>query len=328
MRRNKILLGGDWNAHSDRWDPDCPPNRDEVFLTNLMDKYKLKDVTDGEATHTSRRNGEISRSLIDFFIPKARMADNLEIATDLATPSDHAIVCAHLRCDEGEGVKVSREVTGWDIDGLKSKEEEENYKKAKKEWKDKSSERPMLTEESSEEELLKEAVWIQRNFVNHLNSCCKQVKVCARSKRWWNEEIAENRRILGSLNRARRREEATQQQVRKQRSNPRRIIRCSKMKMWQQLLSGATKNQGWQALRYMKPGGQQTTKALKSRDVVVAESWEDKAELIKEEAFPKPLQGVERKAQEEGGGMWKTVSDEDIRLALFDQSVKKAPGPD
>jgi len=70
------------------------------------------------------------------------------------------------------------------------------------------------------------------------------------------------------------------------------------------------------------------TKALKSRDGLVAESWEDKAELIKEEAFPKPLKGVERKAQEEGGRMWKKITDEDIRLALFDQSVKKAPGPD
>jgi hypothetical protein len=98
--------------------------------------------------------------------------------------------------------------------------------------------------------------------------------------------------------------------------------------MWQDFLSSATRDQVWQALRYTKPGGQQTTKALKSRDGVVAESWEDKAELIKEEAFPKPLKGVERKAQEEGGGMWKMITDEDIRLALFDQSVKKAPGPD
>jgi hypothetical protein len=328
MGRNNILLGGDWNAHSDRWDPECPPKRDEVFLTNLMDEYDLTDVTDGEATHTSTRNGEISRSLIDFFIIKAGMADNLEIATDLATTSDHAIVCAHLRWDEGEGVKVSRKVTGWDIDGLKSEEEKKNYEKAQKDWKDKSSERTVLTEESSGEDLQKEAEWIQWNFANHLNRCCKKVKVCARSKRWWNEEIAENRRILGSLKRARRRGEATQQQVRKQRSNVRRIIRQSKTKMWQEFLSSATKDQVWQALRYTKPGGQQTTKALKSRDGVVAESWEDKAELIKEEAFPKPLKGVERKAQEEGGGMWKTITDEDIRLALFDQSVKKAPGPD
>jgi len=144
------------------------------------------------------------------------MADNLEIATDLATTSDHAMVCAHLRWDEGERAKVSRKVTGWDIDGLKSEEEKENYEKAQKELKDKSSKRPVLTEESSEEDLPKEAQWIQRNFANHLNKCYKKVKVCARSKRWWNEEIAENRRILGSLKRARRRGEAAQKQVEKQ----------------------------------------------------------------------------------------------------------------
>ena len=70
-------------------------------------------------------------------------------------------MCAHLRWDEAEGVKVSRKVTGWDIDGLKLEEEKENYEKAKKDWKDKSSKRPVLTEESSEEELQKKAEWIQ-----------------------------------------------------------------------------------------------------------------------------------------------------------------------
>jgi hypothetical protein len=37
---------------------------------------------------------------------------------------------------------------------------------------------------------------------------------------------------------------------------------------------------------------------------------------------------VERKAQEEGGGMRRMITDEDVRGAVFDQSVKKAPGPD
>jgi len=47
---------------------------------------------------------------------------------------DPARYSAHLRWDDGEGVKVSRKVMGWDIDGLKSKEEEENYKNAQKIW--------------------------------------------------------------------------------------------------------------------------------------------------------------------------------------------------
>jgi len=100
------------------------------------------------------------------------------------------------------------------------------------------------------------------------------------------------------------------------------------MKIRQDFLQSVTKVQIWQALRYTKPRGQQTTKGLRSRTEEVVESWDQKAELIKEEAFPKPLKGVERKTKEEGGEMWKKITEEDIREALFDQSVKKAPGPD
>jgi hypothetical protein len=41
-----------------------------------------------------------------------------------------------------------------------------------------------LDEESSGDELQKEAEWIERNCVNHHNRCCKKIRVCARSKRW------------------------------------------------------------------------------------------------------------------------------------------------
>ena len=133
-----------------------------------------------------------------------------------------------------------------------------------------------MDEKSSGDELQREAEWIQRNFVNHLNRHCKIVKVCARSKRWWTVEIAENRKILGWINRARKRGEASQQQVKKQRSNLRRMIQQSKTEMWRKFLTSATRDQVWQALRYTKPGGQQTTKALKSRNGEVAESWEEK----------------------------------------------------
>jgi len=72
-----------------------------------MDEYDLINVTDGEETYTKTRNGETTGSLIDFFVTKASMADRLETSTDLATTSNHTIVCAQLRWDEGEGVKVS-----------------------------------------------------------------------------------------------------------------------------------------------------------------------------------------------------------------------------
>jgi uncharacterized protein involved in tolerance to divalent cations len=149
-----------------------------------------------------------------------------------------------------------------------------------------------LDENSSGDELQEQAEWIQRNLVIHLDTCCKKINVCARSKRWWNQEIAENRKIFGSIKRARKSGETTQQPVKRQRSNLRRIIRQLKTKMWQGFLQAGTQDQVWQALRYTKPGSQQTTKTLRSRMGEVAESWDQKAELIKEEAFPKPLKGV------------------------------------
>ena len=96
MEQDQMLLGGDWNAHSDRWDPSCPPRRDASFLVNLVDEYNLIDVMDGEATQKNTRNGKTSESLIDFFMTKSFMADRLEISTELTTTSDPAQVCAHF----------------------------------------------------------------------------------------------------------------------------------------------------------------------------------------------------------------------------------------
>jgi hypothetical protein len=133
---------------------------------------------------------------------------------------------------------------------------------------------------------------------------------------------------LGSIKRARNRGEASQQDVKNQRSSLKRMIRKWKTEMWSRFVFTAKSEQVWQTLRYTKPGGQQTTKALRSRNGEVAESLEEKAELIKEEAFPKPFKGVEWAAQKKGGNMHKEITEEDIRKAVYDQPTNKAPGPD
>jgi len=86
----------------------------------------------------------------------------------------------------------------------KQEEKEENCEKAKKQWEEKSSKRPVLNGKSSQEWFQQEAEWIQRNFVNYPNSCFRKFKVCVRSKRWWTVVISENRKILGSLHGARK----------------------------------------------------------------------------------------------------------------------------
>jgi len=79
-----------------------PTKTRQSILENPMHEYDLIDVMDGEAPHTNTRNGKTSESPIDFFLMKASKADRLEISTNLATTSDHAIVGAQLTWDEGE----------------------------------------------------------------------------------------------------------------------------------------------------------------------------------------------------------------------------------
>jgi hypothetical protein len=67
----------------------------------------LGDVTDGEETHMSTRNGETSESLLIFFMTNTMVADRLETAMDSVTTSDQVIVGALLCWKYGKGVKVT-----------------------------------------------------------------------------------------------------------------------------------------------------------------------------------------------------------------------------
>jgi len=64
MEQEKILLGGDWNAHSDRWDPQCPAKRDATVLENLMDEYDLIDITDGKEPIRTREMAKLRDRLL------------------------------------------------------------------------------------------------------------------------------------------------------------------------------------------------------------------------------------------------------------------------
>ena len=57
--------------------------------------------------------------------------------------------------------------------------------------------RPILSDDSTVEELEDEIEWIQNTLIDILNEHCKVVTICARSKRWWNDDIKEKKKTLG-----------------------------------------------------------------------------------------------------------------------------------
>ena len=79
---------------------------------------------------------------------------------------------------------------------------------------------------------------------------CKK-RWCSRSKRWWNPELQELRKILGKGRRKKR--VAGISRVQEARRNLRRAIRKAKKECWNRFLQAAEGRELWTATGYTKP---------------------------------------------------------------------------
>ena len=78
----------------------------------------------------------------------------------------------------------------------------------------KEEERPILGEQANREDVRAEIDWIQNHLIRLLNKETKRITICARSKRWWNEEIRTSRKAVGRAERKRKRgEEGWRQEI-------------------------------------------------------------------------------------------------------------------
>ena len=126
------------------------------------------------------------------------------------TGSDHAIF--EWRWDDAAAnSRNDWKFRGW---ALKKKldEEKEAQKRGERvvtledDWRalTQSECRPNLTDEATREEVKSEIDWIQERLIRLLNQSTKRITICARSKRWWNEEFRANRRKVAKAERKRK----------------------------------------------------------------------------------------------------------------------------
>ena len=78
--------------------------------------------------------------------------------------------------------------------------------------------------------------------------------ICARSKRWWSEEIREKRRALGRAVRRRRAGRGGEAEVKVAKKELRREIRRARRECWERFLSEASGEDVWAIGRYVGPG--------------------------------------------------------------------------
>jgi hypothetical protein len=134
---------------------------------------------------------------------------------------------------ETDKTKRTRLISGWDIkemmDEEHPKDEEPGAEPLRKElaekaWRNKSSERPILSEDARQEEVEAEARWVGVTITEILNTYAKQIRISARSKRWWSDTIKDLRKEVSTTKRQRKQGRAGKQAVEEARRALHRMI--------------------------------------------------------------------------------------------------------
>ena len=117
-----------------------------------------------------------------------------EILEEYSSLSDHELIV--LRWEDVCYDSVDQNcggITGWDIQGLIN--DKNSLQAAKSEWMEQTKNRPTLDNSCTRQELDKEVKWVETLLTHILNAHSKSMRVTPFSKRWWNKEVAEARKI-------------------------------------------------------------------------------------------------------------------------------------
>jgi hypothetical protein len=81
---------------------------------------------------------------------------------------------------------------------------EEDAKAAEKRWMELPKERAHLDAECTADEVEQEGAWCQEAMGNVRDATTQKIRICTKSKRWWNADIWERRMAVGRDKRRRR----------------------------------------------------------------------------------------------------------------------------
>jgi len=202
-QRGGTILAGNFDAHSHRWDPRCKEQCDATCWKEMIDEHGLEIGNDDQPTHDWARNGEEGESAMDMTLASRPITRWSILDRRHATGSDHEVIEWEFSVDKQEQADHVQ-VMGWNLAAM-SKEDEKSPEKL---WKELEGQRARLDEECTGDEVEREAEWCQETLSRVLDAKAKRIRICARSKRWWNGEIKERRSALRREKRRGRRSEA------------------------------------------------------------------------------------------------------------------------
>jgi hypothetical protein len=239
IMNDKTIVCGDFNSHSQRWDPNCRRERDATFWKDWSENFLMQLGNDGQC---KREGSNGSKSVIDltWSSPLESPLGLWRLAKDHEeTGSDHRVIIWETRRDPTTNTLPSKvgERIRWDI----SRMSEDDKDEAELLWLTASETRPTLDDFSFCEDIESETLWIEETLTNILNQKARRIRLCARSKRWWNDTFDAKRKAVSQ---AKRRQHVSggADRLRAARKAMKTEIRKAKREMWQNFLSNAQRD--------------------------------------------------------------------------------------
>jgi hypothetical protein len=199
---------------------------------------------------------------------------------------------------------------------------EEDLEAAEELWRELAKERAHLGAECTADQVEHKAAWCQEAMCSILNVTAKKIRICARSKRWWNADIKERRKAVGREKKRRNSGEAARAKAKLQKS-----IWQSNSKIWSEYSQNLRGADVWRAARYGNPRAGMTVGAKTDREGKKANTAKEKEEMLRSESFP-PNDNDQCYELPAAGSAHTRVTEHAVEGALHSQSVKKARGPD
>jgi len=203
MRVPRVVIAGDINAHTERWNLHTKKRVNVQFWEGLVEEHELVIWNSEEGTRAGPRTEKTS--IIDLTLSSPAVALNWCLLQEEATGSDHEVIMWEVLRGK-EGGKPGKTVTGWDISGSKGKgkEEEERKKAEEKARRAEDMFRQLmrdtrLDDESTKEQISGMADRLRAAMTETLDRHAVQKRWCSRSKRWWTDELLDLRKTHGRV---------------------------------------------------------------------------------------------------------------------------------
>jgi len=340
------ILGGDFNAHHPWWNSTVSSPIRAQTLTKWLQEHDFDLISQPDQS-TFYRKGQTSLSVIDLvFVSQGLIRKHIdwEIDKGIASGSDHEILLYSIVLSNDDLIAnpayqmpYNLEKADWKAFSEKLIELDQSPKlrweyqeNIGPEWEDGPD-----IELDFDLGLENEALKLQKIIKTAAEASIPRKKPFSKSKAWWTEKLSSLRKQYGKARKLWKKSSTkdTNKAFLEARNSYFQEVKLAKTSCWNTFLENAQGKEIFKAYSYTKKRLIPRLPVLKYEDDKVAISFKDKCHAFMTTLFKKPpssdpIDWATVPKQSKWSDLWPNIRDKEVKNAIFQSSIKKAPGPD